>query len=92
LKNPEHFFIRVGNQEVWFHQSDYKVPSGAAGHVAYWQVADFDFDYGEERFVTFGLLQGHVVAVVHTESEDYIRIISARKATKYEQKTYFEKI
>jgi uncharacterized DUF497 family protein len=41
---------------------------------------------------TFGLLQGRVVAIVHTESEDYIRIISARKATKYEQKTYFEQI
>jgi uncharacterized protein len=55
-------------------------------------VEDDRFDYGEERFVTFGLLQGHVVAVVHTESEDYIRIISARKATKYEQENYFEQI
>lgn len=42
LENLDHFFIRVGDQEVWFHQSDSKVPSGAAGHVAYWQVADFD--------------------------------------------------
>ncbi len=42
LENPEHFFIRVGTQDVWFHQSDSKVPSGAAGHVAYWQVTDFD--------------------------------------------------
>jgi uncharacterized protein len=55
-------------------------------------VEDERFDYGEERFVTFGLLQGHVVAVVHTENKDYIRIISARKATKYEQKKYFEQI
>jgi uncharacterized protein len=55
-------------------------------------VEDERFDYGEERFVTFGLLQGHVIAVVHTENEDYIRIISARKATKYEQKNYFKQI
>ncbi len=55
-------------------------------------VEDERFDYGEQRFVTFGLLQGHVVAVVHTESYDYIRIISTRKATKNEQKTYFEQI
>jgi uncharacterized protein len=41
-ENPEHFFIRVGDQDVWFHQSDSKVPSGAAGHVAYWQVSDLD--------------------------------------------------
>ena len=55
-------------------------------------VEDERFDYGEQRFVTFGLLQGYVVAVVHTESYDYIRIISTRKATKNEQKTYFEQI
>jgi uncharacterized DUF497 family protein len=49
-------------------------------------------DYGEERFVTFGILDGRVVAVVHTETEDLIRIISIRKATKYEEKAYFSKI
>ncbi|MBD2189968.1 glyoxalase [Pseudanabaena sp. FACHB-723] len=42
LEDPEHFFIRIGNQDVWFHDADIKVPSGAAGHVAYWQVTDFD--------------------------------------------------
>ncbi len=31
---------------------------------------DERFDYGEERFVTFGLLQGRVIAIVHTETED----------------------
>ena len=66
------------------------VPTVFSGSIV--TVEDNRFDYGEERFVTFGLLQGHVVAVVHTESEDYIRIISARKATKYEQKNYFEQI
>jgi uncharacterized protein len=55
-------------------------------------VEDERFDYGEERFVTFGLLQGQVVVVVHTESEDLIRVISTRKATKYEQQTYFKQI
>lgn len=55
-------------------------------------VEDERFDYGEERFITFGLLQGQVVVVVHTESEDLIRVISVRKATKYEQQTYFDQI
>jgi uncharacterized DUF497 family protein/predicted DNA binding CopG/RHH family protein len=54
-------------------------------------VEDERFDYGEDRFVTFGLLQGQVIVVVHTESEDSIRIISARKATKYEQKPILNK-
>ena len=55
-------------------------------------VEDDRYSYGERRFVTFGLLQGRVIAVVHTEREDCTRIISARKATKYEQRIYFEQL
>jgi uncharacterized protein len=66
------------------------IPAVLGGSIL--TIPDDRFDYGEERFVTFGLLQGRVVAVVHTESEDYIRIISARKATKNEQRIYFEQI
>ena len=55
-------------------------------------IEDNRYDYGEERFVTFGILDGRVVAVVHTESENLIRIISIRKATKYEKKEYFSQI
>ena len=64
------------------------VPAVFSGSIV--TIEDDRFDYGEDRFVTFGLLQGHVIAVVHTESENYILLISARKATKYEQKNYFE--
>lgn len=53
-------------------------------------VEDDRYDYGEQRFVTFGLLQGRVIAIVHTERSNRTRIISARKATNYEQRTYFE--
>ena len=55
-------------------------------------VEDNRYDYREQRFVTFGLLQGRVIAVVHTEREDCTRLISARKATKYEQRIYFEQL
>jgi len=48
-------------------------------------------DYGEQRFVTIGLLDG-VVVIVHTESTDEIRIISMRKATKNEQRLYFKNL
>jgi hypothetical protein len=53
-------------------------------------ILDDRHDYGETRFVTFGLLEGRVVAVAHTESEHTIRVISIRKATKREQAFYFE--
>ncbi len=55
-------------------------------------VEDNRYDYGEQRFVTFGLLQGLVVAIVHSDRNVSIRIISARKATRYEQKIYFEEV
>ena len=55
-------------------------------------VIDDRADYGEERFVTFGLLDNRVVAMVHTETADTIRVISIRKATKREQTLFFEGI
>ena len=55
-------------------------------------ILDARFDYGETRFVTFGLLDGRVVAIAHTETDEVIRIVSVRKATKYEESSYFKEI
>lgn len=55
-------------------------------------VEDNRYGYGEQRFVMFGLLQGRIIVVVYTERDNSIRIISARKATKYEQRIYFEQL
>ena len=55
-------------------------------------ILDDRFGYGEERFVTFGLLDGRVVAIAHTETDEVIRIISVRKATKNEESSYFKEI
>jgi uncharacterized protein len=53
---------------------------------------DDRFDYGEQRFVTLGILNGLVVSVVHIETLHRIHIISLRKATRNEQIIYFENI
>ena len=53
---------------------------------------DARFSYGEQRFETLGLLAGVPVSVVHTESEDEIRVISFRKATRHEANIYFEQV
>jgi uncharacterized DUF497 family protein len=46
-------------------------------------------DYGEDRWKGIGLLRNIVVVVVYTEpSEGTIRIVSVRKANKYERKRY----
>ena len=53
---------------------------------------DDRFPYGEQRFVTLGLLAGIPVSIVHTENKHEIRIISFRKATHRETQIYFDEI
>lgn len=50
---------------------------------------DKRFDYGELRYVTLGLLNGAVVVIATAETDEEIRIISMRKATKDEQAIYY---
>ena len=53
---------------------------------------DDRFGYGEQRFITIGLLQNALVVIVTSETENEIRIISMRKAEKHEQAKYYENI
>jgi uncharacterized DUF497 family protein len=50
-------------------------------------VPDERFNYGEQRWLTFGLLDGRHVAVVWTTREDRRRIISMRHMHEREIKT-----
>lgn len=47
-------------------------------------------DYGEKRFVILGMAEGYVLYVAYTERTEALRLISARRATRYEQEIYFE--
>lgn len=50
---------------------------------------DPDHSGGEKRWLTFGLsIKGRLLAVVHTERGRFVRIISARKATRHERGIY----
>jgi len=51
---------------------------------------DLREDYGEKRIVSFGLLNGEVVVLVHIERDEDMHVISLRKAEKYEARYYFE--
>jgi len=51
-------------------------------------------DYGEARFVMIGMAEGNILLfVAYTERKDNesIRLISARRATQYEQADYFQR-
>ena len=65
-----------------------------------WQVFDGDtitisderYDYGEDRLITLGRLEGRVVVVVHVARMGKTRIISMRKANAREQEIYQKRL
>jgi len=62
-----------------------------AGPTFTWE--DDRFEYGEQRWITMGLMGSLVVVlVVHTESAEEIHVISIRKADKDEQTLFFSTI
>ena len=67
------------------------VPNLFAGEMVI--LEDDRYEYGERRFLAFGLLFGRLIAVAYTErGEDVIRLISARKASKHEAKQYYHQV
>jgi uncharacterized protein len=55
-------------------------------------IPDERYDYGEDRLITLGRLEGRVVVVVHVARMGKTRIISMRKANAREQEIYQERL
>ena len=53
---------------------------------------DDRFDYGEERFVSLGLLESRVMVIAHSPRGDRERIISMRKPNRREQEIYKKRL
>ncbi len=54
------------------------------------ELLDDRQDYGQQRLLMIGMAEGPVLLfVAYTEREAHIRIISARRATRYEEEEYF---
>ena len=56
------------------------------------KVDDLDnfLEYGEERWIVTGMSGLRLLTVVYTMRQGFIRIISARKATKHEEQDYYQ--
>lgn len=53
-------------------------------------VVDDRYDYGENRMISLGLLDGVVVlSVAHTDRAGITRLISARRASRKERMIYY---
>jgi uncharacterized protein len=52
-------------------------------------ISDPDHSKDEERYISIGIsIEGRLLVVVHTDRNDRIRLISCRKATSAERKSY----
>jgi len=47
-------------------------------------------DYGEDRYVTIGMVENHLLYVAYTMRGETVRIISARGAEPHERRKYHE--
>lgn len=73
------------------HGFDFVDAEEGFGGITY-TYEDDRLAYGEQRFMTLGLLREIVVSIVHTEEGNHIHVISMRKATKREREIYFDSI
>jgi len=73
------------------HQVDFEEAGTVFGDPRFITFLDDEHSQAEERYVTIGLSkQNRLLLVAHFERKDKIRLISARKATKNEEKFYQE--
>ena len=73
------------------HGLDFRDAPAVFGGFTY-TFEDDRFSYDERRYVTLGFLGGIPVSIAHTETPSVMRIISFRKATRYEEGLLFESL
>lgn len=73
------------------HQVDFEEASTIFDDPQFITFLDDEHSIDEERYITIGLSnKNRLLMVAHTERKNKIRIISARKAAKDEEKFYSE--
>jgi uncharacterized DUF497 family protein len=75
------------------HGVSFEEASTAFGDPLSLTVGDPDHADDEQRFVLLGLsFRGRLLVVAHTDRGDVVRIISARPATRREQRDYEQEV
>jgi len=72
------------------HGVEFAIAQRAFDDVHGQHYIDRSMAYGEERLIGIAMVDGVILTIVYTERGDGIRLISARKATRFEQRTYDE--
>jgi len=53
------------------------------------EILDDREEYGEERYLLIGMVDGQLLSTIYAERHGRFRLITARRATKDEQDHYF---
>ena len=78
-------------QNIAKHGIDFSEAATVLEDPLSFTIPDPDHSVGEQRFVTMGVsFRQRLVVVAHTDLEDRIRIISARRVTRAERQYYEE--
>ena len=73
------------------HEVSFEEAATVFDDPAFITLLDEAHSYDEERYLTIGLSSANrLLLIAHTEREEQIRLISARKATKNERQFYEE--
>ena len=71
------------------HQVSFEEASTIFDDPLFITFLDEEHSLDEDRYITIGFSgNNHLLLVAHTDRQGKIRILSARKATKYEQQFY----
>jgi hypothetical protein len=80
-----------GSQNLKKHKVSFVEAATVFGDALSRTFPDPDHSVAEDRYITIGTSdRGRVLIVSHTDRQERIRIISARKATPRERKAYEE--
>jgi uncharacterized DUF497 family protein len=71
------------------HDVSFEVACRVFDDVFAFERLDLQSDARESRYSIVGMVNAVLLAVVYTERGSRIRIISARRVTKYEQEEYY---
>ena len=74
------------------HGYDFKDAAKVIEGSATVTFEDRRFEYGEQRFITMGMLRAKVVVIATAEAVEEIRVISMRKAERHEEEIYYANI
>ena len=78
-------------EENWnLRKVDFAEAIGIFYDAAVIEAIDSREDYGEDRFIIVGMVEGRLLFVAYTMRGETIRIISARGAEPHEQRRYHE--